>query len=84
LEFGSPAVIFKQQLDEAINQAALAGGGSYLSKENRQVALGLAINWGMRLLLAYALECRNSVTVSGLKDLGWVASVVEPLVGASG
>ena len=57
LEIGSPALLFKQEFDEAINQASVAGGVSYLNKEDRQVALALAINWGMRLLLAYALEC---------------------------
>ena len=54
LDIGGPAVLFKQQLDEAISQAALTGVASFLTKENRQIALGLAINWGMRLLLAYA------------------------------
>src|ERR1022692_3419126 len=38
LEIGSPAVLFKQELGEAINQAALAGGVSYLNKEDRQIA----------------------------------------------
>jgi hypothetical protein len=37
--------------------AGLEGSASYLNREERQVALGLAINWGMRLLLAYAVEC---------------------------
>jgi len=83
LEIGSPAVLFKQELDEAINQAALAGGASYLNKEDRQVALGLAVNWGMRLLLAYALECRGSMTGADRKDLAWVASLVAPLLTAS-
>jgi len=81
LEIDRPAVIFKQELDEAITQAAVAGGVSYLNKENRQVALGLAINWGMRLLLAYALEC--SISSSNRKDLAWVASLVRPLPVAS-
>src|ERR1022692_542994 len=49
LEIGSPAVLFKQELGEAINQAALAGGVSYLNKGDRQIPLGLAINWEMRL-----------------------------------
>ena len=83
LEIGSPAVLFKQQFDEAINQAALAGGVCYLDKENREVALGLAINWGMRLLIAYALECRPSMTGSNRKDLAWVANLVRPLPTAS-
>jgi hypothetical protein len=83
LEAVSPAVFFKQEFDEAINQAAVAGGVSYLSKEDRQVALGLAINWGMRLLLAYALECAPSMNRSDRMDLAWVADLVEPLVTAS-
>jgi hypothetical protein len=82
LEVGSPAVLFKQEFDEAVSQASLAGGVSYLNKEDRQVALGLAINWGMRLLLAYALEC--SINASNRKDLAWIASLMVPLLAASG
>ena len=82
LEIDRPAALFKQELDEAITQAGIAGGGSYLDKENRQVALGLAINWGMRLLLAYSLEC--SISSSNRKDLAWIASLMAPLLAASG
>jgi hypothetical protein len=81
LEVGSPAVLFKQEFDEAISQASLAGGLSYLNKDDRQVALGLAINWGMRLLLAYALEC--SISNSNRKDLAWIASLMSPLLAPS-
>jgi hypothetical protein len=84
LEIGSPAALFKQEFDEAINQAAVAGGVSYLNKEDRQVALGLAINWGMRLLLAYALECFRSTNRSDRRDLAWVANLVGPLLTTSG
>lgn len=80
LEIGSPALLFKQEVDEAINQAGLIGGVSYLNKESRQVALGLAINWGMRLLLAYALECRPAMTGHNRRDLAWVAQLVGPLL----
>ena len=83
LEMGSPAALFKQEFDEAINQAAVAGGVSYLNKENRQVALGLAINWAMRLLLAYALECFRSMNRSDRRDLAWVANLVGPLITTS-
>jgi hypothetical protein len=83
LEIDSPAVLFKQEFDQAITQAAVAGGGSYLNKEDRQVALGLAVNWAMRLLLAYALECSRSTNGSNRKDLAWVASLVRPLLVAS-
>jgi hypothetical protein len=82
LEVGSPAALFKQELDEAISQASLAGGVSYLNKEDREVALGLAINWGLRLLLAYALECR--INSSNRKDLAWISSLMAPLLAASG
>jgi hypothetical protein len=80
LEVGSPAVLFKQELGEAIRQAGLASGVSYLSKEDRQIALGLAINWGMRLLLAYALECCHTATVSDRKDLAWIADLMGSLL----
>ncbi len=82
LEIGSPAELFKQEFDEAIRQAALAGGVGYLDKEDRQVALGLAINWGMRLLIAYALDCHEPVTDSNRKDLAWVGNLVAPLLTA--
>ena len=83
LEMGNPAALFKQEFDEAIKQAAVAGGVSYLTKESRQVALGLAINWGMRLLLAYALECAPSTNGSSREDLAWVANLVRPVLAAS-
>ena len=79
LEIGSPAVQFKQDLDEAINQAGIAGGVSYHDKENRQVALDLAINWGMRFLLAYAVDCFPSKRCSNRKDLAWLAALMGSL-----
>jgi hypothetical protein len=80
LDFGSPAIRFKLELDEAIRQSGLASEISYLDKENREVALGLSINWGMRFLIAYALECIYVNGSAGRKDLAWVASAVKPLV----
>ena len=82
LDIGGPAVLFKQELDEAINQAALAGGLSYLNKEDREVALGLSINWGMRLLLAYSSECVRSPDGSSEKGLAWVGNLVRTLLTA--
>ncbi len=79
LDIGTPAVLFKQEFDEAIRQSGLADLASYLEKEDREVALGLAINWGMRLLIAYALKCSRS-NGSDRKDLAWVASIVRPLL----
>ena len=83
LDIGSPAVVFKREFDEAIRESGLAGGASYLGKEDREFALGLAINWGMRLLIAYALEC-SGLEDGDRKDIAWVGSVVKPLVTASG
>jgi hypothetical protein len=83
LDIGSPALVFKREFDESIHQSGLVGSASYLGKEDREVALGLAINWGMRLLIAYALECSRSKG-SDRKDLAWVGSVVKPLLSASG
>jgi len=83
LEIGSPAVVFKREFDEAIHQSGLASSVSYLGKEDREVALALAINWGMRFLIAYALECSRSKS-SDRKDLAWVGSVVKPLLAVSG
>ena len=83
LDVGSPAVVFKREFDEAIRQSGLARSASYLGKEDRAVALALAINWGMRLLIAYALECSGS-NGSDRKDLAWVGSVVKPLLTTSG
>jgi hypothetical protein len=83
LEIGSPAALFKQEFDEAINQAAVAGGVSYLNKEDRQVALGLAINWAMRLLLAYALECSPLTNDPNRRDFAWVANLMGSLVTVS-
>jgi hypothetical protein len=83
LDIGSPAVVFKREFDEALHQSGLAGGASYLGKEDREVALGLGINWGMRFLIAYALECSRS-NGSDRKDLAWVGNVVRPLITSDG
>lgn len=83
LGIGGPAAIFKHEFDEAINQAGVAAGVSYLNKENRLVALGLAVNWGMRLLLAYALECSLPMNDPSRRDLAWIASLMESLIAAA-
>jgi len=78
LEIGTPAVLLKQQLDEATNQAGLTGL-TCLTKQNRDVALGLTVNWAIRFLLAYAFECSNLKAAPDRKDLAWVANLVRPL-----
>lgn len=77
LDLGTPATIFKAELDEAIRQAGLVDDASFLNKEDRQVAIGLAINWGIRLLLAYALEAPRPDRPSGRKDLTWLTQQVS-------
>lgn len=78
LDIGTPATLFKAEFDEAIRQAGLIDGASFLSKADRQVALGLAVNWGIRLLLAYALETPRPAHPSERKDLTWLAEQISP------
>lgn len=79
LPIPSPAQFFKQEFDEAIGQSAITGGPSFLDHEDRQIGLGLAINWALRLLLAYAVECSPTAAPSHLRDLSWVAFIVRSL-----
>lgn len=78
LDIGTAAVLFKGEFDEAIRQSGLIDGASFLSREDRQVALGLAVNWGMRLLLAYAVETPRQALPSERHDLAWLAERVSP------
>ena len=72
LSSSSPASRFKAELDAAIEQAGFLDRTSLLNKEDRNVAVGLAVNWAMRLLLAYAAEFPNPNPSSGRRDSpGW-------------
>ena len=82
LEFDTPPVFFKRELEETINRAGLVSGVTYLNKQNQQVALGLAINWAMRLLLAYALEASAAPPSPGRKDLTWLGELMRGIVEA--
>ena len=73
----SPAEFFKQEFDEAVRQAGIAGTPSFLDVEDRQIGLGLAVNWTLRLLLAYAVECSPSEPPSTIKDLAWLSFIVR-------
>ena len=84
LDIGTPAVLFKQELDEAIRQSGLVSGASFLGKESREVALGLAVNWAMRFLLAYAAESAVQSNGSDRQDLVWVASLVRNVISSAG
>lgn len=76
LEIGTPAALLKQELEQAIQNAGLGDRPSYLEREDREIALGLAVNWALRFLPAYAAECRLPPT--GKKDLSWIGELVDP------
>lgn len=78
IDLGSPASVFKQLFDEALIDSGLAGLQSFLDEENRQLALGLAINWGIRFLLAYANESAAGLPrpEPSRRDLAWIANLV--------
>lgn len=78
LFIGTRAQVFKQLYDEALADAGVAGVATVLDEGNRRLALGLSINWGMRFLVAYALECHpNAKPARHKKDLAWIASLLE-------
>jgi hypothetical protein len=79
VSLGSPAERFKTLLDDAIDAAGLGSRETILDEKNRKLALGLAVNWGLRALLAYAAEVRLR-SPRGLRsrhDLAWIGSLVR-------
>jgi len=82
LPLGSPAHRFKAELDATIEQAGFIDRASLLNKEDRKVAIGLGINWAMRLLLACAADYPNPVESPGNKDFAWLATRVQASIAA--
>ena len=82
LPLGTPAYRFKAELDASVEQAGLIDRISLLNKEDRKVAIGLGINWAMRLLLACAAEYPNPVVSPGHKDFAWLATRVHAAMAA--
>ena len=80
LPLGTPAHRFKAELDAAIEQAGFIDRASLLNKEDRKVAIGLGINWAIRLLLACAADYPNPVESSGHKDFSWLAARVQAAI----
>lgn len=78
LTFSTPAALFKAEFEEAVRQAGLLENNSFLGKDDRAVAIGLAINWGMRLLLAFAAEMPGRKPPTERQDLYWLAEQVAP------
>ena len=79
VSLGSPAERFKMLLDDAIDAAGLGAQVTGLDAKNQQVALGLAVNWGMRTLLAYAAEpgVRHARGPRTRHDLAWIGALVR-------
>ena len=79
VSLGSPAERFKTLLDDAIDAAGLGGQVTVLDEKNRKLALGLAVNWGVRTLLAYAAETglRRARGPRTRHDLAWIGTLVR-------
>lgn len=77
LPLGTAASLFKDLFCEALVHAGVTDRRTILVEENRRASLGLALNWGLRFLLAYALEIK-AAPPRGRKarDLRWVHSLI--------
>lgn len=81
LQMGTPASLFRGFLCEAARNAGVLGERTSLNEQNRKVALGLTVNWGMRLLLAYALSTPNARPRNPpTRDLAWIRETVHHLL----
>jgi len=78
LEIGDPVRLLKGQMDEALLNAGVAGAPTFVDADGRRIALGLAINWGIRLLCAYALQSDVPADPSR-RDTGWIRDLLRPL-----
>jgi hypothetical protein len=78
LAVGTPASILKELFCEALINAGVTDRPTLLVEENRRVSLGLALNWGLRLLIAYALEMSPLARprTSQVHDLRWLRSLL--------
>lgn len=78
LPFGTAAGFFRDLFCEALIHAGVTDRPTILVEQNRRASLGLALNWGLRFLLAYALEMRPVPgRGSGARDLRWVHALVR-------
>jgi hypothetical protein len=79
LGLGTPASVFKDLFGEALVNAGVTDRPTILVEENRRTSLGLAVNWGLRFLVAYATEIRPGPSRGrsrDVRDLSWVHSLV--------
>ncbi len=73
----SSANLLKEVLDESLVNAGVTDRPTILVEENRRLALALAVNWAMRFLIAYALECTPTEKNPKAKDLAWLKKRLE-------
>ncbi len=78
LEIGDPVRLLKGQMDEALLNAGVAGPPTFVDANGRRIAIGLAVNWGIRLLCAYALQS-DAPTNPSCRDIGWIRDLLRPL-----
>jgi hypothetical protein len=86
VSLGSPAERFKILFDDAMDAAGLGSQVTVLDEKNRKLALGLAVNWGVRTLLAYAAESRfpSARAPRTRHDLGWINALVRQATAPQG
>jgi hypothetical protein len=71
------ASIFKRLLEEALIGAGVTDRPTLLDEANRRASLGTALQWGMKLLLAYALEVEPRAPRRGIRDLRWIGALLR-------
>lgn len=77
LPIGTAASLFKELFGEALIEAGVTDRPTILAEQNRRASLGLAVNWGLRFLVAYALQIRPARSRGrGPRDLRWVHSLI--------
>jgi len=78
LPLGTPASLFKDLFCEALVNAGVTDRRTILVEANRRASLGLAVNWGLRFLVAYALEADPARSRGDkARDLRWLRSLVS-------
>lgn len=84
LALGTPATVFRGLTCEALRNAGMLSEPTILDEANRKLALGVALNRSLRLLLAYALEATAYESQgSERQDLAWLRQEVEGLLPAA-
>ena len=58
IDFGTPGTLFRQHFLLALENAGYAEIPSFLDDHDRKIALGQAVNWGLRFVIAHALEAK--------------------------